>query len=488
MSTKIIEKKIWLTIFCGVALGFFLFACSKDIHAWIEPSTLPPATDLTAPINSSAIGQSKIGGLILNLGGATHGLIVKYGLVGIGTNNPQSALDVVGTIIGTGLEINSETEGALISRMTTDQRNAISGAEEGMLVYNTTERRFNYHTAGSWKVLGDSGSSSIFRITTEYAVGDGRTGDYYCKKKNITDGNQQEDWININDGKICGAGEKICGAGECKDLSCGIDLYKIALTCSAVGTGYYSPAADNNRYACTNKSTNSSYTGSGGGTNNCPWSCDGGYVKSGESCIPSFTCGTSQVTDSGGNVYDTVQIGSQCWMKQNMRVGNKLASGATMPTNNGVVEKWCYANNDVNCTTYGGLYQWDEAMQYSTIAGAQGICPTGWHIPTDGEQFTLENYLKDAGQTCVVTSTLWQCSPAGTKLQIGGSSGFNAPIGGFRDLTTGSFYLLGAITEIWSSTQDGTGAWSRMMNSGYALINRGITQKNYGYSVRCLKN
>lgn len=194
------------------------------------------------------------------------------------------------------------------------------------------------------------------------------------------------------------------------------------------------------------------------------------------------------MNDADGNSYNTVQIGSQCWLKQNMRVGSKLASGATMPSNNGVREKWCYANNDANCSTYGGLYSWDEAMQYSTVAGSQGICPAGWHVPTDGEQFTLENYLKDAGQTCVANSTLWQCSSAGTKLQVGGLSGFNASMGGFRDLTTSSFYLLNSVAEIWSSTQDGTGAWSRMMNSGYALINRGITQKNYGYSVRCLKN
>ncbi len=72
---------------------YFVFISA---HAWIEPTTIPPGNNIFAPLNSSAFGQSKVGGLILNLGNAAHGLIVRYGLVGIGTDNPESKLDVRG--------------------------------------------------------------------------------------------------------------------------------------------------------------------------------------------------------------------------------------------------------------------------------------------------------------------------------------------------------------------------------------------------------
>ena len=62
-------------------------------------------------------------------------------------------------------------------------------------------------------------------------------------------------------------------------------------------------------------------------------------------------------------------------------------------TNNGIIEKYCYDNDPVNCATYGGLYQWDEMMQYTTQQGTQGICPAGWHLPTDAEWTILTDFL-----------------------------------------------------------------------------------------------
>ncbi|MEI7813122.1 MAG: FISUMP domain-containing protein, partial [Ignavibacteria bacterium] len=100
-----------------------------------------------------------------------------------------------------------------------------------------------------------------------------------------------------------------------------------------------------------------------------------------------FTCGTSTVTYSG-KTYHTVQIGSQCWLKENLDVGT-MVNGSRNQINNGTTEKYCYDDKPSNCATYGGLYQWDEAMAYSTTPGSKGICPTGWHIPTDAEYQTL---------------------------------------------------------------------------------------------------
>ena len=68
-------------------------------------------------------------------------------------------------------------------------------------------------------------------------------------------------------------------------------------------------------------------------------------------------------------------------MKENLNVGT-LINGDVEQTNNSIIEKYCYDNDTANCTTYGGLYQWNEAMQYVTTPGTKGICPDGWHIPT----------------------------------------------------------------------------------------------------------
>ena len=83
-------------------------------------------------------------------------------------------------------------------------------------------------------------------------------------------------------------------------------------------------------------------------------------------------------------LYQTILIGEQCWMKENLNIG-EIINGTQEQTNNSIIEKYCHDNIGTNCDIYGGLYQWDEVMQYLTNEGVQGICPQGWHIPTDAE-------------------------------------------------------------------------------------------------------
>ncbi len=136
-----------------------LIFSASSVHAWVEPTTVPPGNNILAPLNSSAFGQSKVGGLILNLGNAAHGLIVRYGLVGIGTDNPQAALDVVGKVRSTGLEVNSTTEGALLPRMTTAERDNIATKVEGLLIYNTETKQLEVYADGAWKASSGGGDS-----------------------------------------------------------------------------------------------------------------------------------------------------------------------------------------------------------------------------------------------------------------------------------------------------------------------------------------
>ncbi|MBI1934701.1 hypothetical protein HYS30_03480 [Candidatus Peregrinibacteria bacterium] len=149
------------------------------------------------------------------------------------------------------------------------------------------------------------------------------------------------------------------------------------------------------------------------------------------------------------------------------------------------IEKYCYSDNTDNCTTYGGLYQWDQAMCGSTTAGAAGICPSGWHIPTDSEQHTLDSYL--ATGTCDATRSGWDCSPAGTSLKTGGASGFEGLLAGYRG-TDGSFADQSTSAYIWSSAESATLAWSRDLHSGFATVSRYANNQAYGFSVRCLKD
>ncbi|HAT74163.1 MAG: putative lipoprotein [Candidatus Moranbacteria bacterium GW2011_GWF2_36_839] len=199
----------------------------------------------------------------------------------------------------------------------------------------------------------------------------------------------------------------------------------------------------------------------------------------------SWTCGTNKVIDSAGNSYSTVLIGTQCWMASNLNIGTRIA-GTSNQTNNSTIEKYCYNNLDANCTTYGGLYQWDEMMQYTEIAGTQGICPVGWHIPTDAQQHILDDYLSPSA--CDPNRVnLWSCDPAGTALKSGGSSGFNGLLAGYRS-TDGSFASLSTSAFFWSSTVSGSNAWTRVLSSTNATVYRYEYDQAYGFSVRCLKD
>ena len=170
---------------------------------------------------------------------------------------------------------------------------------------------------------------------------------------------------------------------------------------------------------------------------------------------------------------DWITIGTQTWAKANLNVGTMI-TGATNQTNNSTLEKYCYGNTELNCTTYGGLYQWNEAMQYITTEGAQGVCPTGSHIPTRDEWYTLISYLGTA--------------TSGTQLKIGGSSGLDVPIAGYRD-TSGSFSSLLSFGYLWASSIDhNTNATNWALNSVDANSSSNNLSEDYGLSVRCIGN
>jgi len=218
---------------------------------------------------------------------------------------------------------------------------------------------------------------------------------------------------------------------------------------------------------------------------------------------PAFSCGDTLTDTRDGQQYPTVQIGTQCWMAKNLNIGAMVTdhfSGNlhTHCSNNGIIEKYCYNNDPANCAIYGGLYDWNEMMGYVTTSGVQGICPTGWHIPTDAEWCTLTTFL-DATVNCntwgysgtnaggkmkATGTTHWYSSNTG----VTNSSGFTALGAGYRSYY-GNFYFLSYNAYFWSSSEtSSTSGISRYLHCYYATVGRYDYYKTYGFSVRCLRN
>lgn len=199
----------------------------------------------------------------------------------------------------------------------------------------------------------------------------------------------------------------------------------------------------------------------------------------GESCT-----GNPTVTDIDGNIYKTVQIGEQCWMKENLKVGTQIRSKYDM-LNNGVIEKYCYNNDSVNCMVYGGLYQWDEIMQYLTVPGIQGICPEEWHIPTDADWTKLVSFLNGSdtagGQMKEEGALHWK----NPNTDASNSCGFTALPAGYR-LLYGTTTDLFENTLFWSSSTNGSDVWYRGLYYSKADVYKYTVKKDYGFSVRCI--
>lgn len=186
------------------------------------------------------------------------------------------------------------------------------------------------------------------------------------------------------------------------------------------------------------------------------------------------------VTDIDGNVYSKIRIGEQIWMKENLKV--------THNTENIPVVSYVYGNDNNNIEKYGRLYTWDVAMNGSVIEMAQGICPCGWHIPSDNEFKTLEIYLGMSQSDADLENT-WRGDGIGTSLIVGGNSGYDAQLSGRMD-SPGVYNFQGRIEYMWTSTEyDNDFAWRRCLDLNSIQIGRWNTfPKTYGFSVRCLKD
>ena len=222
------------------------------------------------------------------------------------------------------------------------------------------------------------------------------------------------------------------------------------------------------------------------------------------------------VADYDGNVYYTAKIGDQWWMTSNLKTTH-YADGTEIPMVESTSDwesldvkspAYCYYDNNPYeaAFTYGALYTWAAAMNGAASSNAfpaeiQGVCPDGWHLPSDSEWKALEMHLGMRGpevdttgprglyigSQLAVSADLWAAGLLTDNASFGTSDFFALPGGGRR--YNGTFGHLGDNANFWSATErDSARAWGRHLYSLYTTVHRYSNVKSDGFSVRCVKN
>ena len=226
----------------------------------------------------------------------------------------------------------------------------------------------------------------------------------------------------------------------------------------------------------------------------------------------SYECGYRLLDTRDGLTYRTVEIGSQCWFRDNLNYGTMILA-TTHQSNDSLVEKYCYDNDEANCDANGGLYEWHEAAAkpYSCMTSScsvpspnQGICPNGWHVPSLTDWHTVEDYLKDPGETCNGgRDREYDCHPAGDRMKRPGDCEGRTPCGtsGFDSELAGSvrmYQLAGTFSAAGTSASHHNAeqynydcAWNWIITRGSSMVYKYHwygPYKQYGFSVRCMKD
>jgi uncharacterized protein (TIGR02145 family) len=219
-------------------------------------------------------------------------------------------------------------------------------------------------------------------------------------------------------------------------------------------------------------------------------------------------------TDSrDGTEYQTITIGSQEWMAENLKYLPSVVGSTTGSETTAYYYVYGYDGTNVadakataNYNIYGVLYNWPAAMDgeassSANPSGVQGVCPTGWHLPSDDEWKELEMALgmsqaeaddtglrgTNEGSKLAGNASLWNSGDLENNAEFG-SSGFTALPGGSR-YVGGNFDFVGYYGLWWSATEDSTsGAWDRLLHYYHSYVYRSYANKELGFSVRCLRD
>jgi uncharacterized protein (TIGR02145 family) len=187
-----------------------------------------------------------------------------------------------------------------------------------------------------------------------------------------------------------------------------------------------------------------------------------------------FNCGENFLDVRDSNVYSSIQIGSQCWFSENLIYGNEIPF-ATSQRDNCIPEKYLQPPPGLPQPGEGSVYQWSELMTYTYSEEAQGLCPPGWHIPSEADWNQLFAFYQNNAF-------------AGAPLKYTGYSGFNAFLNGAVFFNR-DWYLEDFATFFWSSTSHGSyKAWAHGMNEYNYSVSHYPAFRANAFSVRCLRD
>ena len=343
------------------------------------------------------------------------------------------------------INIKGVNSGIVYSGITTGERDAIINPKEGHLIYNKTTKCFELYNGSYWFNLCENddlkATKSLFTV---------ETSGLQVSFKNSSQKALSYFWT--------------FGNGQTSTLANPVINYP------DVGT-----------YTVTLTATNSIGSNSSSQTF-------------------TVTNSTNILTDIDGNSYNTVTLGTNKWMKENLKT-TKYSNGELIPNPNSSAwsgltsAAWCYYDNNAsNNAVYGKLYN------FFVVEDTKNVCPTGWHVPTDAEWKALEMYLgmtqiqadaelwrgTNQGSILSGTASLWQAGNLKSNAQFG-TSGFNAIPAGFRYIS-GVFGYLGTASFFWTSTvTDGSNSVVRNLYFENTDVLRYSDFKTGGRSIRCVK-
>jgi uncharacterized protein (TIGR02145 family) len=282
----------------------------------------------------------------------------------------------------------------------------------------------------------------------------------------------------------------IMDSHTCDSINIGLGDFDSEITGLTSNTTYFVRAYATNNNGTAYSNEKSFRTGTG---------------NDGQPCTAAAT-----VTDVDGNIYNTVQIGNQCWMKENLRTTH-YASSIEIPLGSSAThydysaQRYYPNNNAESVGTYGYLYNWAAVMNGTSSStanpsGVQGICPNGWHLPSDSEWTQLTDYvsihsaylcnndMSNIGKALAAT-TGW--NSYATTCAIGNNSNTNNSTG-FSALPAGLSLSInfGNVADFWSATEetDNLHACIRILRYNEGNVMKSTYYKNYGFSVRCVRD
>jgi uncharacterized protein (TIGR02145 family) len=385
------------------------------------------------------------------------------------------------------LDVSSNSKGMLIPRLTTAQRNAIAAPAEGLLIFNSTTKCFEAFVNNAWNTVSCPGACPPPSAPT--------AGTHSPSSTQII-----WNWNTVS----------------------GATGYQWNTTNIYLGSGVN--VVTSPTYTQTGLNCNTPYNLYVWAYNSCGNSAVLILTQTTSAC--SWSCG-SPVTDArDGQSYNTVQIGTQCWMRQNLAYLDTVVPPANYSSSVPYKYVYGYSGTDVvaakataNYATYGVMYNWPAMLNGFTpcngsgappndqcLTPIQGICPAGWHIPSHYEWTTLEKSVGSnpgAFPYDVTTTLIWLGTDEGGNLKEAGtshwtspntgatnSSGFTALPGGYT--WSGSSSGIGNFSRWWSSTEQGSlEAWYRDLDYNYSGVYRdafGSSKLYAGNYCRCIKD